>query len=279
MSAAQPQVYRAPFDAVARRYDETFTSSRIGRAQRSAVWQELEEAFRARDRVLEIGCGTGVDACFLAQRGIRVLASDASPQMIEVTRRRIEERGLERMVTSRVLRADDIGTLPSDQLFDGAFSNFGVLNCVEDLRQLARNLSGVLKLRANVILCWMGPYCVWEMIWYLTKRSRSKAFRRLRRNGVTATLAQGVSLRVHYPSIRVLRNAFAPEFKLKSVQGIGVCVPPSYMEEWAVCHPRLIALFEQADQIFGRCPGFRILGDHVLVRLQRRNAAPMVAVR
>ena len=279
MSAAQSHVYRAPFDAVARRYDETFTSSRIGRAQRSAVWRELEEAFRARDRVLEIGCGTGVDACFLAQRGIRVLASDASPAMVEVTSRRIEERGLERMVTPIVLRAEDIGTLPSDQSFDGAFSNFGVLNCVEDLRQLARNLSGVLKPRADVVLCWMGPHCLWEMVWYLTKGNRAKALRRLRSKNVTAVLAPGASLQLQYPSVRALRSAFASEFELKSVGGIGVCVPPSYVEEWAARHPRLLGLCEQADQFFGRCPGLRVLGDHVLVHLQRRDASPMAAAR
>jgi ubiquinone/menaquinone biosynthesis C-methylase UbiE len=69
MSTAQPQVLAAPFDAVAARYDETFTFSRIGQAQRAAVWRELAKTFQAGDRTLEIGCGTGVDACFLAEIG------------------------------------------------------------------------------------------------------------------------------------------------------------------------------------------------------------------
>ena len=74
------------------RYDETFTASKIGRAQRASVWKELGRAFRSGDRVLEIGCGTGVDACFLGDRGVSVIACDSSPQMVAVTTRRVKER-------------------------------------------------------------------------------------------------------------------------------------------------------------------------------------------
>src|SRR5580700_6520470 len=93
MSATQP-FYAAPFDAVANRYDETFTSSSIGRAQRLAVWAEMAKVFRPGDRALEIGCGTGVDACFLAERGVQVVASDSSSQMIAVAERRVQQNGL-----------------------------------------------------------------------------------------------------------------------------------------------------------------------------------------
>jgi hypothetical protein len=72
--------------------------------------------------------------------------------------------------------------------------------------------------------------------------------------------------------VRFLARAFAPEFSLKSVQGIGVAVPPSYLEPWAQRHPRLLHLCEWADSWAARWPGIRALGDHVLVRLQRTSA-------
>src|SRR5271169_5802559 len=121
MSTTQPRVFSAPFDAVAARYDETFTSSIIGRAQREAVWCELAKTFRSGDHILEIGCGTGVDACFLAQRGVKVLASDPSAQMIDVATRRVRQSELQALVRTRVLRGEDIATLAPDELFDGAF--------------------------------------------------------------------------------------------------------------------------------------------------------------
>jgi ubiquinone/menaquinone biosynthesis C-methylase UbiE len=269
MAAAPHHAFASPFDAIAERYDETFTTSRIGRAQRAAVWSELAKTFRPGQRILEIGCGTGVDACFLADRGVQVVATDASSQMIEVTTRRIKERGLQTLVRPLVIRAADIAALPAGESFDGAFSNFGALNCVEDLRQVARGLAQVLKPGASALLCWMGPYCAWEMIWYLAQGNRGRAFRRLQRDGVTANIADGASLRVHYPSVKFLATEFAPEFHLKSIKGVGVAVPPSYLEPWAQGHPRMLSLCEQFDSWMARCPGIRLLGDHVVVRLER----------
>ena len=80
----------APFDAVADEYDARFTNSLIGRAQRESVWREMDRLFRPGQRVLEINCGTGVDALHLAARGIQVVACDASPEMIAVARRRLD---------------------------------------------------------------------------------------------------------------------------------------------------------------------------------------------
>ena len=279
MSVAQQQIHVAPFDALAARYDETFTSSKIGQAQRTAVWKELAKAFNPGDRTLEIGCGTGVDACFLARRGVRVIACDSSSQMIDVTMRRVQEKGVQKLVQPLVLPAEDIatrsGTLSGKELFDGAFSNFGVLNCIEDLRRLALDLAALLKPGANALLCWMGPCCMWEIIWYLTHGQRANAFRRLHRDGVTAKLADGAFVKVRYPSVSLLSRTFAPEFRLKAVKGIGIAVPPSYVEPWARRHPRLLKLCERADSVMGRVPGIRLLADHVLVRLQRADTASM----
>lgn len=271
MSATQQRIALAPFDAVAARYDETFTSSKIGQAQRASVWRELAKAFQPEDRTLEIGCGTAIDACFLAKRGVRVLACDSSPQMIAVATRRVEESGLHQLVQPLLLRAEDIAALHQHALFDGAFSNFGVLNCVEDLRGMARDLAALLKPGASALLCWMGPYCAWEAIWYLAHGKPQKAFRRLGRDGVTAQIADGAFVHVHYPTVRALAHTFAPEFRLESVKGIGVAVPPSYLEPWAQRHPSLLQFCERADSLMGRCPGIRVLADHVLVRLRREG--------
>ena len=273
MSAMPQPELAAPFDAVAARYDQTFTTSTIGRAQRGAVWRELAKTFRSGDHILDIGCGTAVDACFLAERNIRVLACDPSSQMIDVATRRIQQRRVQKLVRPLVLRAEDIAALPSNELFDGAFSNFGALNCVDDLKGVARGLARLLKPGATAILCWMGPCCMWEMLWYLGQWNTDKAFRRFKPEGISARIANGVFVHVHYPSVTTLARAFAPEFRLKSVRGIGVAVPPSYLEPWARRHPRLLQLCEQFDSWLGPCPGIRSLGDHVLVRLQREQTA------
>jgi ubiquinone/menaquinone biosynthesis C-methylase UbiE len=273
MAATQRQIYPAPFDAIAEQYDEDFTWSSIGQAQRRAVWKELARTFLGGERILEIGCGTGIDACFLAGRGVRVVACDSSSQMVAVTARRVQEGGFQKFVRPILLRAERVSEVAANPLFDGAFSNFGALNCIENLREFAGELARLLKPGATVVLCWMGPYCLWEMIWYFAEGKRNKAFRRLQRDGVIAKIADGAFIRVQYPSVHELSRAFTPDFRLQSVKGIGVAVPPSYVEPWARSHPHLLRLCERADTVLGRVPVVRTFADHVLACLQRRETS------
>lgn len=269
MAVGSTQIYSAPFDAIAEHYDDTFTASKIGLAQRGSVWRELERVFRPGERILEIGCGTGVDACFLAERCVKVVACDNSPQMISVATRRVREGENSGFVEPYLLAAEDIGSLRGRGLYDGAFSNFGALNCVANLRQFALDLSTLLKPGATALLCWMGPCCLWEVVWYLAQFKPGKAFRRLRGGGITARLAQGATIRVQYPSVRQLARTFAPEFRLVSLTGIGVVVPPSYLETWARRFPGVFDFTVRADSQLRRCPGARVLADHILLEFRR----------
>jgi SAM-dependent methyltransferase len=273
MSAHQLQYYPAPFDALAERYDDTFTMSKIGQAQRASVWKELEKTFHHGDRILELGCGTGIDACFLAQRGVTVVACDASSQMIEVAQRRTQELtdtgGA--AVHLHLLRAEEIVSLKEQGPFDGAFSNFGALNCVTDLRPLAIDLATLLRPGASAMLCLMGSCCAWEIAWHLGQGKPRKAFRRSQHAGVTARLTDEASVHVQYPSVRSIARTFLPEFRLKSVKGIGVAVPPSYVEPWVARFPRWFDFCKQTDSVLGRCPGIRALADHILLSFEREE--------
>src|SRR5437660_1167164 len=112
----------AAFDILAARYDELWTETAAGRAQRELVWREVDPLFRPGMRVLDLGCGTGADAAHYAERGVAVDAVDASAAMVERANARV---GL----TARVLPVEAVGAL--SESFDGVLSNFGVLNCVE----------------------------------------------------------------------------------------------------------------------------------------------------
>jgi ubiquinone/menaquinone biosynthesis C-methylase UbiE len=268
MSTLSPQMAQAPFDALAEGYDQGFTFSKIGQAQRLAVWKELGRTFRSGDRVLEIGCGTGVDACLLSEHGVDVVACDSSPAMLQMAARRVQECGAKR-VELRLLAAENLAAIRHEAPFDGAFSNFAALNCVEDLQAVAHDLGRLLKPGGTALVCFLGPHCVWEIFWYLLKASPRKAFRRWHPAGVTAELAPGRRVQVRYYSVRSLAHIFEPLMRLRSWRGVGLTVPPSYVEPAAARFSSLLSLAERSDRLLASCPVIRGFSDHVLLKFER----------
>jgi SAM-dependent methyltransferase len=257
------------WDETSASYDEAFTHSVIGRAERSAVWRELDGLFQPGQHVLELNCGTGVDAVHLAESGVRVLACDLSPGMITLACRRRETSSVRGLLDFRVLATEGIGALTDEGPFDGAFSDFAGLNCVQDLSGVARALGRLLRPGARMLFCMLGRYPLWDMTRYAAHGEFHKATERLRPGGTIRRLADGGAHRVQYPSPGTLARTFAPEFRLRRLTGIGISLPPFFMEPRARRLPRLLAGLEYADRWLGRVPLLRLLAGHVLLEFQR----------
>jgi SAM-dependent methyltransferase len=258
-----------PFDLIADSYDETFTDTFVGRAQRRQVWEVTDRHFQAGDRVLEINCGTGVDALHLAQRGVRVLACDSSPRMVGRARRRVQSARLGHAVDLRILATEGIAQLELKGPFDGVLSNFAGLNCIQDLSPVARNLARLLKPGGKAVICLFGSCCLWEIAWHLAHANASKAFRRFRRRGTLAHLAGDTTVHVHYPTVRQVRRIFDPHLSLKAWKGIGIAVPPSYLGFLPARLPGFLQAAEKVDPWLGRCPGIRGWADHILLTFEK----------
>jgi hypothetical protein len=153
-------------------------------------------------------------------------------------------------------------------LLDGAFSNFAPLNCVVDLKPVARALARLLKPNVPALLVLFGTFCPGE-IFTETLRGRSHlALRRCKLNGTSARLAKR-EFKIVYHRRAALVRAFAPWFVLEKRLGIGVTVPPSAAEPWISNQPRLLAAMEAVDRVVAR--PLANLGDHVLYQFRRTN--------
>jgi len=243
----------APFDRVASGYDADFTATRLGRLLRACVHKHL--VFEPGEHVLELGCGTGEDAQWLASRGVSVLATDVSEGMLAQAR---AKAGGHPLLT---FERQDANALALQGTFDGALANFGVLNCVADLRWLGERLGGMLRPGARFVAVVMPPFCLWETAWYLLHGDAARAARRW--YPTTADI-RGATLPVWYPSSATLTGALAPWFNSRGVEGLGTLLPPSYLARFVERWPAWIA---QADR---RMPLGHMWADHYVAVLERR---------
>jgi SAM-dependent methyltransferase len=255
------------FDKLAAGYDELFTRSLIGRAQRGAVWKVILDTFEPGSHILELNCGTGEDALFLAGYGVSVVACDASQQMIQTARQRMQAEDPDAPIQFEPLATEHLARLRSSVLFDGALSNFSGLNCVARLDQAARDLAALLAARAPVLICLSTRFCLAEIVWFLFHGEFRKAFRRT--SGIATAQVGEFAVNVHYPTLREVERLFSPLFRLRSCTGIGVAVPPSYLEPVMRKYPRVLDRLRQIDRRISRLPLFRVLGDHMLLCFER----------
>ena len=261
----------AAFNAFAGDYDTGFTDTRLGRLLRPRVWARLAEAFTEGDQVLELTCGTGEDACWLAQRGVHVTATDGSPEMLKATAEKAAVVGVADRVATRQLSLQTLIETTNDtpdrpSPFDGALSNFGGLNTIGDWRLLARALATQVKPGGIVILVPMGPLCPWEVLWYAAHGEIRTAFRRF---GVPATAQIGpTTIPVWYPSARRLRADFSPWFHHRQTESLGLWLPPSYLDHLVNRLPTLFDQLNRLETLTASLSGG--WGDHYISIFERR---------
>jgi SAM-dependent methyltransferase len=257
------------FDAFAADYDQQFTDSAVGRLLRRRVWRRLAQIAQPGQRVLELACGTGADAVWLAQRGLTVVATDGSAEMVAQTRAKAAQAGAGNSVAAEQLSFQAIiaGERPGGEngpVFDGLLSDFGGLNTISAWRPLAERLAGLIRAGGWLVLVVMGPFCPWEIGWYLAHGRPGMAFRR---RGRAEAWIGPATLPIWYPSAGHLRRAFAPWFSHRGTESLGLLLPPSYLNHLVERRPGLFVRLAAAEALIAR----RTLGwgDHYVLQLER----------
>src|SRR5277367_4550251 len=96
---------RSAFDSVAGDYDGERGNNELIQDMRSEMWRWLDATYSAQSRLIDLGCGTGLDSIRMAQRGHHVTAIDWSPQMVRRTCDRAKAENLADRVRAMVLGA------------------------------------------------------------------------------------------------------------------------------------------------------------------------------
>jgi len=259
------------FDTVAQSYDASFTHSVIGIAQRNVVWSYLESALSPNDelKILELNCGTGEDALWFAKKGHKVLATDISEKMLEITQDKIHETNLlSRVQTMKIdIRKIERGRLK--EKFDLVFSNFGGMNCISsnEMKKFRTEIKEFLKPAGRFTMVIMPKFCLWETIYFLMKFNFSKAFRRFSDNGTIVKL-NGNEMRAFYFSPGKIKKLFGHNFEVVAVKTIGFFIPPSYLENLFSSKAKLFSVLEKLESAVTKFSFLAGFSDHYLIELQ-----------
>ena len=123
----------------------------IGRPQSEIV--RLAKQGGIKGRVLDVGCGTGENALYLAERGAEVVwGVDGAALAIEQAQTKATERELDaRFLVGNALKLERLGTLFDTVLDSGMFHTFSD----EERPRFERSLAAVLRPGGTFyMLCW-----------------------------------------------------------------------------------------------------------------------------
>jgi ubiquinone/menaquinone biosynthesis C-methylase UbiE len=231
---------------------------------RRALQAHYARLFLPSERVLDIGCGSGLDSMFLARRGVQVLALDVSPGMLEQARRNIAAAGLESLVDLRVLDAGALDGL--DVHVDGAISAFAALNTVPNLGDIAGALRRLVRPRGRVVVHMLNRFSAWELLGYIARRDWLAA-RMMGRASMRQFTIGGQAVGHHMFDWRDACAHFTTHgFKLRRAYSLGALRPPHTVQRL----PReLIGSLEWLDVRLGDLPLLREVGRFFVLDLER----------
>ncbi len=257
------------FDSVAADYDGPRGNNASIQEMRAEMWRWLDATFPAAGRLIDIGCGTGLDAVRMARQGHHVTATDWSQQMVQRTGERAASEGVAERIISVPIGGQELSRLVGDGTYDGAYSDLGPLNCVPDLASTARECARLLKPGGALVFTVIGRICPWEVAHYLKQRRWQRLKVRYAR-GVVPVGMNRHTIWTHYYRPREFYRAFRQHFRLEHFRGLCVFVPPPYLTAIRERHPRLHERLWSVDRRVAGLPLIRAMGDHFLIIMRKR---------
>lgn len=233
---------------------------------RERVRKEVLSYLPAKADMLELNCGTGIDSVFFAQKGANVLATDNAQGMLNVLNAKIQNMGLQHTLKTQRCSFNMLEQI-GNKKFDYVFSNFGGLNCTENLAKVLRDTDTLLKPGGFFSFVIMPTVCPWEIA-MLFRGYFKTAFRRFKTAGANAHL-EGTHFKCYYYNPSFVTAQMGQSYKLVSLKGLSITVPPPFIEHFIHRHPKLFRLLEKCENALWDKRPFSSWSDHYIITMQK----------
>jgi SAM-dependent methyltransferase len=263
---------RQAFDSVAPDYHRSNSENPLLCEMRQRTIAAIRRHLPAGSQLIDLGCGPGTDAETLASEGYTVTAIDGSPRMVDEARYRIRRAGLDHRVAVHHLAIEQLDRLSIGQV-DCVYSDFGPLNCTDNLELAAQLVARRVRAGGLVIASVIGRLCPWELALYAARGDLERATVRFARGRVPVPLNDHTVWTRYYLPAEFERPFRAAGFRRVALRGLGLFVPPPYLQAYAIRHPSVIRALWHVDDRVGAWPGLRNAGDHFLVVLRKDSAS------
>lgn len=260
---------REAFDSVAADYDGDRGNNAAIRDMRAEMWRWLDAVFPRASRLLDLGCGTGLDVVRMAQAGHHVTATDWSSEMVRRTDHRASGEHLTDRVLALQIGAHELDRVPETGVYDGVYSNLGALNCVPDLGEVSHQCARLLKPGGRLVFSVIGRVCPWEVAHYLLRGRWARVSVRYTRGQAPVRLNQR-TVWTRYYTPREFYRPFRDLFRLVHYRGLCVSVPPPYLIGFRERHPEWHRWLWRIDRHIAGWPLLRGIGDHFLIVMRKR---------
>jgi ubiquinone/menaquinone biosynthesis C-methylase UbiE len=251
-------------------FDQLYSSDAIIRYKRQRVRTHTENFLSPGAHILELNAGTGDDAIFFAQRGYYVHATDISEGMQQVLQGKVKELGLEQLVTQELCSYTELEHLQQQGPYDHVFSNFAGLNCTDKLDKVLDSFNYLVKPGGAVTLVVLPKFCLWEFL-LLFRGLFKTAFRRFAGKKGAKAHIEGQHFRCWYYTPSFIRKKLKNSFDVVALEGLCTIVPPSYIEGFAVKHPKLYrSLVKKEDRWKAKWP-WKLIGDYYIITLRKKS--------